>query len=410
MSEDRRVVVTGMGVVSALGCGVDPFFDRLVAGSSGIASLEGLDVPGLEHPIGGMIPAWDPEEWLPRATVRATWRVSHYAYAAARQAFDSAGLEPRDRPEGGVVIGSGFGAQGSSEETYLRCFSQPGKRPRPNAIIQGMANATAGFLASELRLLGPNLTILAACASANHAIGQALDLIRSGRCEVALAGGADAPLTPIVMGAWAAMRVLAPGCGDPTAACRPFDRGRAGLVVGEGAAFLVLESLSAASARGADVLAEVAGYGATADGGHVTHPDIAGVRRSIQLALEDAQVTPALVDFVSSHGTGTMANDRVESQALWEVLGPAARHVPVNSTKAAHGHAMGASGALEAVAAITSMRRGLVPPTVNLDEVDPILPPLDFVRGEARERTPSVVLSNSFGFGGTNAVLVLRRF
>jgi nodulation protein E len=332
--------------------------------------------------------------------VRATWRVSHYAYAAARQAFDAAGLELRDRPEGGVVIGTGFAAQGSSEETYLRCFSHPGARPRPNAITQGMANATGGFLASELRLLGPNLTIMAACASANHALGQALDLIRSGRAELVLAGGADAPLTPIVMAAWATMRVLAPACGQPERACRPFGRNRTGLVAGEGAAFLVLESLSAASARGAPILAEIAGYGGT----------IAGVRRSILLALEDARVTPQLVDFVSSHGTGTVANDRVESQALWEVLGPGAWDVPVNSTKAAHGHAMGASGALEAVAAIMSMRRGVVPPTRNLDEVDPLLPPLDFVRGAARELAPSVVLSNSFGFGGTNAVVVIRRF
>jgi 3-oxoacyl-[acyl-carrier-protein] synthase II len=410
MSDRERFVVTGMGVVSALGCGVDPFFERLLAGESGIVRLEGLDPPGLEQPIGGTIPAWHPEEWLSRSLARATWRITHYAYAAARQAFDSAGLQPRDRPEGGIVIGTGFAAQGSSEETYRRCFSHPGTRPRPTAITQGMANATAGLLASEFNLLGPNLTILAACASSNHAIGQALDLIRSGRTELVLAGGADAPLTPIVMAAWAALRVLAPGCGDPVRACRPFGRDRAGLVVGEGAAFLVLESLSSASARGARIFAEIAGYGATADGGHITHPDVAGVRRSMLLALQDARVAPALVDFVSSHGTGTVANDSIESQALWDVLGSGARHVPVNSTKAAHGHAMGASGALEAVAAIASMRRRVVPPTLNLDDVDPLLPPLDFVRGAAREHAPSVVLSNSFGFGGTNAVLVLRRF
>jgi 3-oxoacyl-(acyl-carrier-protein) synthase len=397
-------------LVSPLGCDVTSFFSRLLAAESGITRLTGLDAPGLDDPIGGRLSGWDPCAWLSPLQRRATWTVTQYAYAAASQGMESAGLDRSDRPRGGIVFGTGFAAQGSSEATYHRCFTSPGTRPRPDAIIQGMANATAAFLASELRLLGPNLTILAACASSNHAIGQAADLIRAGRCDVVLAGGGDAPLLPIVMATWAAMRVLAPAGDDPARACRPFSRDRRGLVVSEGAAFLVLESLSGARARGAPILAEVAGYGANADGGHITHPDTASIARCVRLALEDARVGASEVDFVSSHGTGTLTNDRAEAEALWGALGERAGTIPINATKAVHGHAMGASGALEAIATIQSMRTGLIPPTAHLDEPDPELPELAHVRGGPLERAPRVALSNSFGFGGTNAVLVLRRF
>jgi 3-oxoacyl-(acyl-carrier-protein) synthase len=405
----RRVVVTGMGQVSALGLGVQPFFDRLLRGESGIASLDRVSPPGLPEPIGGAVPGWCPEMHLGPELMQTTWRTTHLAYVAAKEALASAGLDLVDRPRGGVFVGTGFGAQGSTEETYQRCFAAPGVRPRPDSIIKGMSNATAGILATEFRLLGPNLTLAAACASANHAIGHAFHLLCSGRADMMLAGGVDAPLTNIILGAWASMRLLAPAEGDPRRACRPFNRDRKGMAVSEGAAFLVLETWEAARARDAVVLAEVVGYAANADGGHITRPDPDGIRRCMRDALGDAGVSPDRVDYVSAHGTATLVNDYEESRAIWDVLGPRAQRIPVSSTKAVHGHAMGASGALEAIATIMSMRAGVIPPTAHLDEVDPELPPLDYVRGEPRERAVGYAVSNSFGFGGTNAVLVLKR-
>lgn len=405
----HRVVVTGMGQVSSLGRGVGPFFERVLRAESGIAPLDKVTPPGLPHPIGGAVPDWDPEQHLRRELAQGTWRATHLAYVAAQEAVSSAGLEIVDRPRGGVFVGTGFGAQGSTEETYQRCFAAPGVRPRPDSIIKGMSNATAGVLAAELRLLGPNLTLIAACASANHAIGHAFHLLAAGRADLMLAGGVDAPLTNVILGAWASMRLLAPADGDPARACRPFSRDRKGMAVSEGAGFLVLETLQGARARGAEILAEIVGYAANADGGHITRPDPSGVRRCIVGALEDARLPAERIDYINAHGTGTVVNDREESRAIWDVFGSRASAIPVSSTKAAHGHAMGASGALEAIGTIMSMRAGVIPPTAHLDDVDPELPPLDFVRCRPREQEVAFAVSNSFGFGGTNAVLVLKR-
>jgi 3-oxoacyl-(acyl-carrier-protein) synthase len=403
----RRVVVTGIGQVSSLGSSLHSFAEALFAGLPGVFRLPEA-VPGLPDPVGARIPDFDPERTLPGRPLATVSRTAQYAHAAALQALQMAGLDPIDRPRGGVSVGTAFGGILETEATYRSCLLSPGARPKPTTIPTAMANAPAGFLACEFRLKGPNLTLSVACASGSHAIGEAFRLVRSGEADIMLAGGVDAPLTPIVLAAWNSMRILAPAGSDPSHACRPFSTDRKGIVVGEGAAFMVLETLDAAIARGAGVLAEVAGYGRNADAGHLTHPDPEGVRACLALALEDAQTRPEEVCYVNAHGTGTPVNDSVESEALAAVFG-ARESLLVSSTKAVHGHAMGASGALEAVATVLSLKEQRFPPTANLREPDPTLPRLGYIRGgEARARVAHAV-SNSFAFGGNNAVLVFRR-
>ena len=408
-SSRQRVVVTGLGQVSALGSCLDAFITQLLAGRPAVSMITGLDAPGLECPIAAKIPDWDSRDWMPTGSLKTTWLVTHFAYAAACRAFESAGLDRTDRPRGGIFLGTGFGGQGANEETYRRIFTTPGARPRPTSIPTGMANASAGFLATELRLTGPNLTIVAACASSTHTIGQAFRLLRSGDVDVMLAGGAEAPLTPITMAAWNAMRVLAPMGADPSKACRPFDASRRGLVVGEGAGFLVLETLDHAQRRDARIYAELLGYGACADAGHITRPNIEGVTACMDLALEDAGLEPSRVGYLNAHGTGTVLNDRTEADAIKRVFGDHSSRLMVSSTKAVLGHTMGASGAMEAIATILSLTEGRFPPTANLRTIDAELPEIGFIKGEPRSEDVDVAMSTSFGFGGNNAAIVVRK-
>lgn len=403
-----RVVITGLGQVSAAGCTLDAFARAIFDGRSGIRRLGDLHAPGLPDPIGAALSDFDPDRWPLAPTVPAS-RATRYAYAAASEAFAHAGLDRTDRRRGGVFVGTGFGGQAESEDTYRTCFEHPGTRPRPSVIPAAMANGTAGVLATELRLLGENVTLSIACASGSHAIGHAYRALQRRALDLAVAVGTDAPLTPIVMSAWNAMRVLAPSGADPATACRPFSADRGGLVLGEGAGALVLETLDHAHARGARVLAEIIGYGSNADGGHITNPSVDGVAACLVLALEDAGVLPADVGYVNTHGTATLANDRTEAEALARVFGSTARTLPISSTKPVHGHAMGASGALEAIASILALDRQLLPPTATVRTPDPALPVLDYIGDTARAAAINVALSNSFAFGGNNAVLIFRR-
>jgi 3-oxoacyl-(acyl-carrier-protein) synthase len=407
MSGARRVVITGLGQVSSLGSTLEAFEGSLFAGRPGVRRLSRLEVPGVPDPIGANIPDFDPGRTLPGRNLGLVSLGAQYAHAAAFQAIEMAGLERAGKP-GGLYVGTGFGGIHETENIYRSCFATPPGRPRPGSIPTAMANAPAGFLAAEFQLKGPNLTFSVACASATHAIGEAFRVVRSGEADLMLAGGVDAPLTPIVLAAWGAMRILAPAGPDPTTACRPFSADRSGIVVGEGAGFLVLESLEAAQERDAPILAELAGYGRNADGGHPTHPDPQGVRQCLSLALDDGGVTPHEVGYVNAHGTGTHANDSIEAEALADILGER-ESLLVSSTKAVHGHVMGASGAIEAIATVRALGRGRFPPTGNLLQADPALPRLGYIRGEASEADVRCALSNSFAFGGNNAVLVFRR-
>jgi nodulation protein E len=401
----NRVVITGAGQVSALGQDTPSFAHAVFTGEPGVRRLD-LDAPGLADPIGAAIPGFDPAAWLPDRSTATIPRAAQYAYAATKQAFASAGLDRRERAGGGVYLGTGFGGITETENTYRACFTQPGRRPWPTVIPTAMANAPAGFIASEFRLKGPNLTFSVACSSANHAIGQAFHLLRRGGASLMLAGGSEASLTPIVLAAWNVMRVLAPAGNDPARACRPFAADRRGIVIGEGAGVLVLETLEHAESRGAKVLAEIVGYGANADAGHVTHPSPDGVCACMRLALEDASLPPGAVGYINAHGTGTDANDRTEAEAIYALFG---ERVAISSTKAVHGHAMGASGALEAIATILALRDGRLPPTANVSTPDAALPALDYVLTAARPSAVDVAISNSFAFGGNNAVLVFRK-
>jgi nodulation protein E len=366
------------------------------------------DPRSLATPIAAEVPDFDPSAWIPAAKLDALDRFSRLAGAAAAEAMEQAGL-PGAAPDprrAGVSIGSAFGGISSEDEQFCRLY-RDGLRVHPLTIPRLMNNAAASYVAMAYGCEGPALSYGTACAAGGHAIGEAAELIRAGRADVMLAGGSDAPIAVGVMKAWEALRVLAPEPADgPASACRPFSRDRRGLVVGEGAGVVVLEDWEHARRRGAVVLAELAGYGATADAGHLTQPGVRAPAQAMRLALEQARLTPAGVDYVNAHGTGTPLNDATETAVVKEVFGPCAASIALSSTKSMHGHAMGASAALELIAAIMALRHGIVPPTANYAEPDPDCD-LDCVPNRPRERRVRAAMSNSFGFGGLNAVLIV---
>jgi nodulation protein E len=406
----RRVVITGLGGVSALGVGVPALWDGLAAGRSGIRRVTVCDTSRLNNPIAAELPTFDPSIWLTAEQLLLVDRSAAFALAAASEAWAQCGLVLTDeeRERAGVLIGTGMGGATWQDEGYRAFYELKMPRFHPFTIPRVMHNAAASHISMKYGLQGPTLCISTACASASHAIGEAAELIRSGRTDLMLAGGADAPLAPGVIKAWEAMRVLAPAGDDPAAACRPFSADRRGLVLGEGAGVVILEERERAMRRGAVIHAELAGYAATADASHITAPGVDSPVRAIRLALAQAGVTPDQVDYVNAHGTATRLNDATETTIIKRVFGDRARKVAVSSTKSMHGHMMGASGAIELLAAIMAIDRGVVPPTANYRQPDPECD-LDYVPNQAREMKVDVAISNSFAFGGLNAVLAVRR-
>ncbi len=407
----RRVAITGFGAVSALGTGVAALWDGLTAGRSGIRPITVCETAGLASPIAAEVPAFDPSPHILGDQRLVLDRFSEFAIVAAAEARESAGLELTDeeRLRAGVAIGTGLGGAGRQDEAYYNVYVRNLPRIHPFTIPRIMYNAAASQVSMAEGLQGPTLCISTACASASHAIGEAAEKIRTGRADVMLAGGADAPIAYGIMRAWEAIRVLAPPYqGDPARACRPFSRDRQGMVLGEGAGILVLEEWERAVKRGATIHAELAGYGASADAGHITAPGIEAPARAIQEALADAGVRPDEVQYVNAHGTATRLNDSTETAILKSAYGDHARRLAISSTKSMLGHAMGASGALELIASVLTIERGVVPPTANYTEFDPECD-LDYVPNQAREMRVDVAVSNSFAFGGLNAVLLVRR-
>jgi 3-oxoacyl-[acyl-carrier-protein] synthase II len=396
-----------MGAVSPLGVGVQPTWEALVAGKSGIGPVTGIDVSDLPVRIAAQASGFDAPELLGAKPARQLDRFAQMALHAAREARAQAGLEGApDRPDRwATVVSTGIGGV-STEERAVAATSGEG-RVSPFTIPAYIANAAVAAVAQDAGARGQALAPVTACAAGSDAVGIGADMIRLGRADVVLVGGAEAPVTRSMLAGFAAMKAASTRNDEPEAASRPFDANRGGLVVGEGAAILVLESAEHAAARGAEVLAEVAGYAATNDAYNITAPRPDGLAASAALrnALADAGVEPSAVDYVNAHGTGTKLNDEVEARVLSSVLG----EVPTSSTKSMTGHLMGAAGALEAVIAIQALRTGLLPPTVNLDEIDQAAASLDHVRGSARRSDPRVAVSTSFGFGGHNAVLVFRK-
>jgi beta-ketoacyl-acyl-carrier-protein synthase II len=404
------VVITGLGVVYPLGNDVQTLLGALCAGRSGIRRLQLRFAERLATPLGAPA-AFEAAAHFAPAQLRMLDRVSQFALYAAGQAIKDAdlALDEEARQRAGVFVGTGMGGAETTDEGYFTVYGERSDRVKPFSVLAAMNNAAGSWIAIEHRLAGPNLTFSTACSSSAVALGEAALRIQRGEAEVMIAGGSEAPLTFGTLKAWEALKTLASeDPADPAASCKPFAQDRSGLVLGEGAAMLVLEDRAHAVARGARIHAELAGYGLCTDAGHITRPSVAGQARAMALALDAAGLPPEGIGYLNAHGTATQANDAVETAAIKQVFGAHARRLPISSTKSMHAHLLGAAGALELVIAVLAMRARVLPPTMNLSKPDPACD-LDYVPGEARRGVDvSAVMSSSFAFGGTNAVLIAR--
>lgn len=409
----NRVVVTGLGAISPVGLSVSAFWESLIAGRSGVGRITRFDPANFEVQIGAEVKDFEPTNYIDRKEARRMDRFTQFAVAAAKEAVADSGLamENEDPERIGVIIGSGIGGMETFTDQIQVLNEKGPRRVSPFFIPMMIANMAAGQLAIVIGAKGPNMTTVTACASANSAIGEALHTIQRGGAVIMLTGGTEASFVPIAVAGFAAMKAMSERNDEPERASRPFDANRDGFVMGEGSAMLVLESLDHALARGARIYAEVVGYGTTADAHHITEPapEGDGGRRSMTLALRDAGLDPAAVDYINAHGTSTPKGDVLETVAIKRVFGDHAYKLAVSSTKSMTGHLLGAAGAIEAVASIKAIQEGIIPPTINYETPDPECD-LDYVPNVARKREVNVALSNSFGFGGQNATVVFKKY
>jgi 3-oxoacyl-[acyl-carrier-protein] synthase II len=415
----RRVVITGTGLITALGTGTEKSWTGLLAGKSAVGPVTKFDPAQLSARIAGEVKDFTPEAWgMDRRESRRMDLFTQYAVAASEMAMRESGLPiGTEKPDGyepekvAVIIGSGIGGIGSLEEQQRRALEKGFDRISPFFILQMIINMAPGLVSIRYGAKGPNWSPVSACSTSAHAIGEAVKSIRIGETDAAIAGGAEASITPLSIGGFAVMKALSTRNDDPGHASRPFDRDRDGFVMGEGAGVVVLEEMEHARRRGANILAEVVGYGANSDAFHETQPapEGEGAARCMRLALADAGMAPEEIGYINAHGTSTPFNDANETKAIKTVFGAHARKVMVSSTKSMTAHMLGAAGGAEAVVSTLVLARGVIPPTANYTTPDPECD-LDYVPGAAREVRVNAVLSNSFGFGGTNAVLVFKRF
>jgi 3-oxoacyl-[acyl-carrier-protein] synthase II len=415
---NRRVVVTGTGLITALGTGTEKNWQALLAGKSGIAPITRFDTAKLDTRFAGEVKDFQVEDFIDRRESRRMDLFAQYALAAADLAVRESGLPVgTDKPNGyvpervGVIVGSGIGGISSLEEQHKKGLEKGFDRLSPFFIIQMIINMAPGLISIRYGAKGPNWSPVSACATSAHAIGEAWKSIRLSECDAVIAGGAEASITPLGMGGFSVMKALSSRNDDPAAASRPFDKERDGFVMGEGAGIIVLEEMEHAKKRGATILAELVGYGANSDAHHVTAPapEGEGAARCIRLALASAGMRPEDIGYINAHGTSTPFNDANETKAIKTVFGDHARKVAVSSTKSMTGHMLGAAGGAEAVISVLALMRGVLPPTINLTSPDPDCD-LDYVPNQPREVRVDAAMSNSFGFGGTNVVLVFRRF
>jgi nodulation protein E len=400
----RRVVITGIGIISALGSNRDEFWQALSTGCSGIRPIEGADRSQLRFQNAAEVQNYDPSRYFDEKDNGLLDRFAQFAVVSAREAVADAGIEWTQelRENTAIVTGSCVGGQSTEDEGFVALYKKGLPRVNPLTIPRIMANAGASRISLELGVVGPTYTISTACSSANHAIGQALWMVRNGTAAMAITGGSEAIFSTGFLKAWEAMRVVSPDT------CRPFSKDRRGLILGEGGAMLILEPLEAAQARGAHIYGEVAGFGMSSDAHHITQPSGDGAARAMRAAICDAMMDPAEIGYINAHGTATPANDPTETLAIRKVFGEHADRLAVSSTKSMHGHTLGAAGAIEAVATVLALERGILPPTANFTEPDPACD-LDVIPNEARRAEVECALSNSFAFGGLNAVLAFRR-
>ena len=411
--EERRVVVTGLGALTPVGVGVPATWEALKAGRSGIARLTLCDPTGYSCTVGGEVTGYKASDYLDSKTARRMARFVQFAIVAAREAVEHAGLDlgAEDLDRIGVVLGNGNGGYPEIEDGARTLVAKSGMRMSPFFFPMTLPNIAAAQVGITYGLRGPNATIVTACAAGTQAIGEAAEMVRRGAADVVVTGGVEAGISQLGLGGFAVMRALSTTFNDePARASRPFDARRDGFVPAEGAGVLVLESLAHARERGAEPLVEVAGYGATSDAYHVVHPDEdgSGAMRAMRIAIADAGLAPHEIDYINAHGTSTPLNDRIETLAIKRLFGEAAHGVAVSSTKSMLGHALGGAGGMEAVATVMTIVDGVMHPTINQEESDPDCD-LDYVPNQARPRDVRAAMTNSFGFGGQNACVVMTR-
>jgi nodulation protein E len=399
----RRVAITGLGIISPLGLNLEENWKSLSEGRAAIGPIKGADCSTLRFKNGAEVTGYDPVQHFPGGKDAYIDRFAQFSVVAAREALQNSGLEltPELRERSAIVCGSAVGGQAAIEAGFQDLWVEGRGRVHPLTIPKTMSNAGASHIAMDMGMSGPTYTVSTACSSANHAIGQAFRLVRDGEADVAMTGGSEAMFSIGMLKAWEAMRVIAPDT------CRPFSKDRRGMILGEGGAMMMLEPMDAAKARGAKIFAEICGFGMTADAHHLTQPAVHGPVRAMRGALREAGLAPEAIGYINAHGTGTPGNDPVESSAIREVFGAHADKIGVSSTKSMHGHALGAAGALEAIATILALYHGILPPTANFNERDPECD-LDYIPNQPRALRVEAALSNSFAFGGLNAVVAFR--
>jgi nodulation protein E len=399
----RRVAITGLGVISAIGANREEFWESLKAGRAGIGPLQSIPAGQLRFANGAEVCGYEPSNHFEEKELSLLDRFAQFGVVAARAAVQDAGIEWNQelRESTCIVTGSCVGGQTTEDKGFVDLYRNDSPRVNPFTIPRTMANAAASRISLEFGIVGPTYTISTACSSSNHAIGQAFWMVRNGAAKLALAGGSEAIFSLGFLKAWEAMRVISPDT------CRPFSKDRRGLILGEGGAMLVLEPLEAAVGRGAHIYAELIGFGMSSDAFHITQPSADGAARAMRAALSDAAIAPEEVGYINAHGTATQANDSTETAAIRKVFAGHADRLAVSSTKSMHGHALGAAGALEGVACALALDRGILPPTANFTEPDPACD-LDVIPNVARRAEVECALSNSFAFGGLNAVLAFR--
>ena len=416
MNDRRRVVVTGMGMVTGLGNDVASTWSGLVAGRSAVRTIASFDPSRLTSQIAAEVRDFDASGILDRKEIRRTDRYIQLGLVAAREALDQAGLPAHFEGElaerTGVILGTGLGGVGTLTDGFTANVLRGPDRISPFLVPMGISNTGAGMIAIQYGMTGPNFAVVSACATGGHAVGESSEIIRRGDADIMIAGGTEAGIFEPLVGGFTAMRALSTRNDDPAAASRPFDAGRDGFVVGEGAGVLVLEALEHAAARGATILAELVGYAATADASHITLPAPGGIGavRAARRALEKAGLSAADIDHVNAHATSTPEGDKAELLAIRSIFGDDAGRVAITANKSMLGHTLGAAGAIEAIATIMAIREGCVPPTINLDSPDPEAEGLDLTPNVAASREIRAALSNSFGFGGQNTALIFARF
>jgi 3-oxoacyl-[acyl-carrier-protein] synthase II len=409
----RRVVVTGVGLVTPLGIGIDNVWRSILSGESGISRITRFDASNLETKIAGEVKNFKPEEYINPKDLKRMDLFIQYALAAAQIAIEDSGIDiKKEIPERvGVVVGTGLGGLPTLEHYHKVLLEKGPSRISPFFIPMLIANEAPCHISMKYGCKGPNLCVVTACATGAHSIGEAFRIIQYGDADIMIAGGTEANLTPLTIAGFNAMKALSTRNEFPERASRPFDRERDGFVVAEGAGVLILEELGHAKKRGAKIYAEIVGYGYNSDAYHITAPcpDGEGFIKCMEMAIKDAKINPEDVDYINAHGTSTELNDKVETLAIKKVFGDYAYKVPVSSTKSMIGHLLGAAGAVEAIFTILSIRDNICPPTINYENPDPECD-LDYVPNVAREKKIQIAMSNSFGFGGTNSVLIFRRY